>query len=191
MGQRYPQEMKVRNLVWGNGEHLAAVKEEFGEIDFLLGSSVCYDEDSSIPLLETIMALSTPAEFEDCSSVEASAEATQGSEDVPTHFEPRVLKRGTITILVLEDRDLDLFNFLKYAQEYVQSGRLTMKLVDIAAAFETNASANISSSATLKILSFFGEDVEDVETLEVDSNAGFKILPLHLRSYSSMSGGDR
>merc|ERR1712194_893979 len=110
--QRYPQEMKVRNLVWGNGEHLAAVKEEFGEIDFLLGSSVCYDEDSSIPLLETIMALSTPAEFEDCSSVEASAEATQGSEDVPTHFEPRVLKRGTITILVF-GQGLGLIQFLE------------------------------------------------------------------------------
>lgn len=39
------------------------------------------------------------------------------------------MKRGTIIIFALEQRDDDLENFLKHAVPWVQSGKLVMKMV--------------------------------------------------------------
>ncbi|CAD7970304.1 unnamed protein product [Amoebophrya sp. A120] len=226
---------QVRQLQWGEKEQTLNLIQEFGQPDFLIGSSLCYDEDFSVSLLETFLQLAKPAVFWEpeellflrkkvLQDLAASSPSTRNSssffpssrgstrreststsqnksspttlttsllshatrdvllheltEDelqrqisdnrkkfaaatappfggvvlsstseimssfLPTMNEVRVnednsdlsgttryLRSGTILVLALEQRDRDLDNFLKYATEYVEAGKLVMKLV--------------------------------------------------------------
>ncbi|CAD7938015.1 unnamed protein product [Amoebophrya sp. A25] len=63
VGKSHSGLVHVRQLEWGNRGHTEALLSEYGKVDFIIGSSLCYDEDHSVALLDTLLALAQPARF--------------------------------------------------------------------------------------------------------------------------------